>query len=99
MRELGDKVAIIYQANIVFGTIVEIFTKKVLDETLVGYRIQSADASFYTHTQQQLLDCATPRFLVSRESKVAQETVFAVLDDSVANEIFKINNQEKAKYA
>ena len=99
MRELGDKVSIIYGANIVFGTIIEIFTKKVLNETLFGYRIQSADISIYTHTQHQLLDCAAPRFLVSRESEVAQETVFAVLDDEAGSEISKINNQEKAKYA
>lgn len=99
MRELGDKVAIIYKTNLVFGTIIEIFSKKVFDESLFGYRIQSADATVYSHTQQTSLDATTPRLLISKESEIAEETLFTVLDESAASEIFKINNQEKAKYA
>jgi hypothetical protein len=99
MRVLGDKVAIIYKANVIFGTIIEIFSKKVFDESLFGYRIQSADATVYSHTQQTSLDTTTPRLLISKESEVAEETLFTVLDDSAGSEILKINNQEKTKYA
>jgi hypothetical protein len=106
MREIGDKVAILYDDKIVFCIITGILLPQQAAEIyeyyanlggeLSGYKLSSlGDASDYVHLVQTSLVTGNSRYLVGKGSnnRYPQRTLYPLLDESLGDYIFQLQQK------